>query len=63
MFKQQKVVFTVSALVGVKSKQRVMEAVADIHGTPFLADDDDDVRLPFILVFNGEQRRIARFFT
>lgn len=62
MFKQQKVVFTVSALVGVKSKQRVMEAVADIHGTPFLADDDD-VRLPFILVFNGEQRRIARFFT
>ncbi|CAL9100630.1 unnamed protein product [Musa acuminata var. zebrina] len=60
MFKQQKVVFTVSALVDVKSKQRVMEAVADIHGTtPFLTDDD--VRLPFILVFNGVDTIAADF--
>ncbi|URE04257.1 hypothetical protein MUK42_04255 [Musa troglodytarum] len=35
----QKVVFTVSALVDVKSKQRVMEAVADIHGVDTIAAD------------------------
>ncbi|XP_065008997.1 uncharacterized protein LOC135639142 [Musa acuminata AAA Group] len=52
---QQKVVFTVSALVDVKSKQRVMEAVADIHGVDTIAADFKEQKL----TITGEMDIIA----
>ncbi|CAD5170470.1 unnamed protein product [Musa acuminata subsp. malaccensis] len=52
---QQKVVFTVSSLVDVKSKQRVMEAVADIHGVDTIAADFKEQKL----TITGEMDIIA----